>query len=67
MPSPHKNEQEKEFISRCMGDSEANKTFPDQKQRAAFCYSQWRNKDKKKEMSAQAPGWLSDGGQYDKE
>lgn len=28
-----------------MGSYEANKTFPDSKQRAAFCYSQWRRKN----------------------
>jgi signal peptide peptidase SppA len=52
MPSPHKGEKEKEFISRCMGDSEANKTFPDQAQRAAFCYSQWERKDKPKKKQS---------------
>jgi signal peptide peptidase SppA len=50
MPEPRKGEQKDEFISRCMGDSESNKTFPDQKQRAAFCYSQWDRKNKKKSM-----------------
>lgn len=47
MPSPNKGEKQDEFISRCMGDSEANKTFPDQKQRAAFCYAQWKKHEGK--------------------
>lgn len=50
MPSPRKDEPKEDFISRCMGDEEARKTFPDQKQRAAFCYSQWRNRNKKDEL-----------------
>jgi len=45
MPSPNKGEKKKAFISRCMGSKEANKTFPDQEQRSAFCYSQWSRKD----------------------
>lgn len=45
MPSPRKDEARPDFISRCMGDSEANATFPDQSQRAAFCNSQWERKD----------------------
>lgn len=41
MPSPHKGEKRKDFIDRCMGDGEANDTFPDESQRLGFCYSQW--------------------------
>lgn len=41
MPNPKPNEQKDEFIKRCMSDSEANKTFPDNEQRYAFCQSQW--------------------------
>lgn len=48
MPSPRKGETKQAFVSRCMGDSEARRTFKDRKQRAAFCYSQWENKDKPK-------------------
>jgi hypothetical protein len=47
MPSPRKGETRDKFISRCMGSGESRRTFPDQKQRAAFCFSQWRNKDSK--------------------
>ncbi len=47
MPEPHPNEKKDAFISRCIGDPESNKTFPDQKQRIAFCYSQWDRKNKK--------------------
>jgi hypothetical protein len=48
MPSPQPDEKQYDFIHRCMGDPEANKTFPEQEQRVAFCYSQWRDRFKKK-------------------
>ena len=63
MPTPRKGEKKDEFISRCMGDEEANADFPDQKQRAAFCYSQWERKGKKKKMSL----WLDDEENIDEE
>ena len=44
MPKPRPSETREEFISRCMGDEEARRDFPDQAQRAAFCNSQWENK-----------------------
>jgi hypothetical protein len=44
VPNPRKGESKEGFVSRCMGDAEARKTFPDQKQRAAFCYSQYARK-----------------------
>lgn len=42
MPTPRANESEQDFVSRCMGDQEALADFPNQDQRAAFCYSQFR-------------------------
>ena len=39
MPEPRKGETKKDFVSRCMGSKEANKTFPDADQRFAFCNS----------------------------
>ena len=50
MPSPRKDEKERQFISRCVSSNEAKKSFPDQKQRVAFCYSQWKNKSKATRM-----------------
>lgn len=50
MPNPKPNEQKDEFIKRCMGDSEANNSFPDANQRYAFCQSQWE-KDKMSALS----------------
>ena len=47
---PKNKEKKSEFVSRCIGDNQTGKDFPDQKQRIAVCYSQW---DKaKKEASA---------------
>ena len=47
---PKNKEKKSEFVSRCIGDTQSGKDFPDQKQRIAVCYSQW---DKaKKEASA---------------
>ena len=47
MPEPSPKETKKEFISRCMSDSESMKDFPRQDQRFAFCNSQWERKNKK--------------------
>jgi hypothetical protein len=42
LPSPKGSEKQSDFVSRCMGTSVMKNDFPDQKQRAAVCYSQWR-------------------------
>ena len=46
MPSPKTGEQQSKFIQRCMSSNESQKSFPEQKQRVAFCHSQWKNKGK---------------------
>lgn len=46
IPTPKKGEDQKKFISRCMGDSVMNEDYKDNKQRAAVCYSQWRESKK---------------------
>ena len=46
---PKNSEKQKEFISRCAGDSTMLKEFPDQKQRVAVCYSQFKRKAKASE------------------
>jgi hypothetical protein len=45
IPNPQKSEKQGDFVSRCMGDETMNKEFPDQKQRAAVCYSQFKKAD----------------------
>ena len=46
MPKPNKGEQKEDFLQRCMSSEEANKDYPDQKQRYAVCLSFWENKSK---------------------
>ena len=47
MPDPKRDETEKGYMSRCMASSKTNKDFPDQKQRYAFCATQWKSKGNK--------------------
>jgi hypothetical protein len=48
IPTPKsKKQSKKEFISSCMGDNTMNTDYPDNKQRAAICYSQWDEKKSK--------------------
>ncbi len=42
LPNPRPEEQESIFIGRCMGDLKGE--YPDNKQRLAVCYTQWRKK-----------------------
>lgn len=42
LPAPKTNEAESDFISRCMANETIRKEYPDEKQRAAVCHSQWR-------------------------
>jgi len=42
IPQPRKEEDQKQFMRRCMGDSVMKKDFPDIKQRSAVCFSTWR-------------------------
>jgi len=52
IPQPRDGEKEDEFIPRCMGDKVMNEDYPDSKQRAAVCYSQWREKHGGKEAKS---------------
>ena len=47
LPTPTEGENEQAFISRCMANETALEDFPDQEQRAAVCYRQWRGEDEK--------------------
>ena len=59
LPRPNKNEKEKEFISRCMGNDTMVNEFPKQNVRAGVCYSLYRKAKKKKtkEGSIEEPTW----------
>lgn len=48
MPEPHKGEKLNHFVGRYMGSDHVRESFPDQKQRAAVAYSEYRRKKKKK-------------------
>jgi hypothetical protein len=47
MMRPRSNESQQEFVSRFMGDATMVRDYPDQKQRAAVAYSQWRRARRK--------------------
>lgn len=44
LPSPEKNQKQNDFVSSCMSDETMRKEFPNSKQRAAVCYSQFSKK-----------------------
>ena len=43
LPTPKGREQKKDFVSRCIATVSHDKTFKDQKQVIAVCYSQWEH------------------------
>jgi signal peptide peptidase SppA len=43
MPTPRRNESEREFTNRCMGDPVMTEEYPDESQRRAVCQKQWDN------------------------
>lgn len=47
MPEPRKGESLSSFVSKYMGSEHARKKFPDQKQRAAVAYSEYKRKKKR--------------------
>jgi hypothetical protein len=64
LPSPKSNEDKKEFVNKCMDDSVMLKEFPNDKQRAAVCYSQYDEVKKKKFKSSSKITW-GDQANYD--
>jgi hypothetical protein len=46
MPTPKKGESKSEFVARYMGSSEAQRTFPNAKQRVAVANSVYKEKHK---------------------
>lgn len=55
LPNPNPSEKQNDFVSRCMSSSIMNSDYPDQKQRAVICYSQY--KKRKSSNSSQEPDW----------
>jgi hypothetical protein len=58
--TPKKSEKQDDFVSRCMGDETMNKDFPDQKQRAAVCYSQFKKGNASVEASESLEEYKND-------
>ena len=46
LPEPKNNQDKDDFVNECMDNSTMLSEFPDDKQRAAVCYSQFKNKAK---------------------
>lgn len=44
LPKPRSGEEQDEFVSRCMGNDTMREDFPEQDQRLAVCFSQWRDR-----------------------
>ena len=42
IPNPRGQEQKKNFVGKCMSDSVMLDEFPEEKQRAAVCFSKWK-------------------------
>lgn len=61
LPKPKKGEKENDFISRCMSNKTMKKEFPDQKQRTAVCYDQWRKEHSSENVDAGMIGFLKEG------
>tara|TARA_Y100000034_G_C6688581_1_gene303069 strand:+ start:167 stop:361 length:195 start_codon:yes stop_codon:yes gene_type:complete len=47
LPTPNKNEREKDFMEKCMSSSKMNEEYGDPKQRAAVCHSQFKKRKSK--------------------
>lgn len=52
LPVPKNKEKKTDFVSRCVGDNQTGKDFPDQKQRIATCYSLWEKAKKNAQVVA---------------
>ena len=50
LPKPKDKEKRKEFIERCMADTESVSEFEQENQRFAVCNDLWSNKDNKEEI-----------------
>ena len=45
LPTPNEGESQSDFVSRCMGNPKMKTEYPEQKQRSAVCYSQFKRKE----------------------
>lgn len=51
LPIPKDDESQDDFIERCMGMQVIKDDFPDHKQRLAVCFSQWKKKSVRTELT----------------
>ena len=47
LPNPKPGEDQKAYMNRCVSDPVMKKEYPNQQQRLAVCYTQWRDRNKK--------------------
>lgn len=59
MPIPKKDETKDEFLTRCMGDSQAVNEYPNESQRYAVCVSKWEQSFSGLKISFDYDGVLS--------
>lgn len=48
LPTPHKDQEQQDFINSCLSSEMMRREYPDQRQRAAVCFSQYRRAKHKK-------------------
>lgn len=62
IPAPKKSEAQEDYVDRCMADDTMGSDYPDDKQRAAVCYSTWRKKrgaGAKSSVEAKTQPWFT--------
>ena len=64
MPTPKKNEEKREFVSRCIAklSKDESDKFPTSKQRAAIRYSEWGETPAEKKVAMAKSGTKKSGG-----
>jgi len=48
LPKPRAEEAQRDFMLRCRADETMQAEYPNEQQRLAVCYIQWRDRNKKK-------------------
>jgi hypothetical protein len=56
LPSPKGKQKEDSFVQKCMSSETMTKEYPNDKQRVAVCYSQYKQA-KKKSKASEEPEW----------
>ncbi|HEX7090634.1 MAG TPA: HK97 family phage prohead protease [Longimicrobiales bacterium] len=54
LPRPERGESRRQFIGRCMSLPHMRNEFPDRRQRAAVCFSQWRDAHRRRRRKENA-------------